>query len=211
MKSLKRITLLFCTFLSLLLTALPVFAAAQVTGSDTAAVQNGSSLRNRKKIAFICLDGTGKATTRMRSLWQRQVRQAYPRAKYEFIEDPQVLEKGRDVLFANGGVDKTVEPYVLSQVADKTGADVVALLVVRTMEEYYVQSFFFNWDEGPETYLRVITASDHYMFKKDGQRYKKKKLRKVETTDVALAIAPYIEIRNAMSDLARSFEGLPLI
>lgn len=74
-----------------------------------------------------------------------------------------------------------------------------------------MQSFFMDWDDGPETYLRVITSADLYMYKRDGDKFKKKKLRKVETTDISLAVSPYKEIQYAMSDLARSFEGLPLI
>ncbi len=211
-KSIRKFVAFFCCAVFFLMGVGSVFAEPAANRTlENASAQENTSIRNRKKIAFICLDGTARVTPRMRNLWQRQVRQAYPRARYEFIEDPQVIQNGRDVIFANGGVDGTVDPIVLSQVADKTGADVVALMVIRTMEEYYVESFFLGFDDGPEMYLRVITGADLYLYKKDGDKYRKKKLRKVETTDVALAVSPYIEIRNAMSDLARSFEGLPLI
>jgi hypothetical protein len=205
MKIVKKTLFMLLCLLVLVCGAVPALAAEP---QKTAAAEE-TSIYNRKQIAFLVIDGTGQVNSKMRTLWQRQVRQAYPRAKYEFISDPQVLLRGQNYVEvqATDGVNESV----LAGAAETMGADVVGLIVVNDMREYLVQSFFIDWDDGPETYLRVITSADLYMYKRDGDKFKKKKLRKVETTDISLAVSPYKEIQYAMSDLARSFEGLPLI
>jgi biopolymer transport protein ExbD len=205
MKIVRKTLFMLLCLLVLVCGAVPALAAEP----QSAAPAKETSIYNRKQIAFLVIDGTGQVNSKMRTLWQRQVRQAYPRAKYEFISDPQVLLRGQNYVEvqATDGVNESV----LAGAAETMGADVVGLIVVNDMREYLVQSFFMDWDDGPETYLRVITSADLYMYKRDGDKFKKKKLRKVETTDISLAVSPYKEIQYAMSDLARSFEGLPLI
>jgi hypothetical protein len=205
MKIVKKTLFLLLCLLVLVCGAVPALAAEP----QSAATTEETSIYNRKHIAFLVIDGTGQVNSKMRTLWQRQVRQAYPRAKYDFISDPQILLKGQNYVEVQA-VDG-VNESVLAGAAETMGADVVGLIVVNDMREYFVQSLFMDWDDGPETYLRVITSANLYMYKKDGDKFKQKKLRKVETTDISLAVSPYKEIQYAMSDLARSFEGLPLI
>ncbi len=210
MKKIRNLFLLLCSLVLMCCSALPAFAADGSAAQPAASVQEpAADSLNRKQIAFIVIDGTGSATARMRELWQRQVRQAYPRAKYTFISDPQVLLKGRDAILTQGG--GSVDESVLAAAADAMGADVVAVTVVNAMQEYYVQPFFLDWDDGPETYIQAVTSANLYLYKKDGDKFRKKSVRKVETQDIALTVHPYVEIQHALSDFARSFEGLPLI
>lgn len=161
----------------------------------------------RKKIAFVVYDTTGDATSTMKSVWKRQVRQAYPRKEYGFLEDPQAAAAANEVLRQYGGIDYPIEKEVMAKIAEKAQADVVAILVVRAMEEYYVEPLLLDPFDGPETYLRVISGADMYMYKQEGEKYKKKKLRKVRTTDVAQAVHPDKEIQYALSNLAMDMEG----
>ena len=109
---------------------------------------------------FYCFDGTGKVTPSLRNLWQRQVRQAYPRVSYTFLDDPTILQKGRAGLLSliQGGDELTAGD--LERVTAATEADVVAVMVVHTMESYYVEALFPFWEDGPETYVRTLSAAD---------------------------------------------------
>lgn len=202
MKTWKKWLMLVCCLL-MMGTARAAEQAPAATQTPGAVATEADPL-HRKQIAFVVYDRTGEATDSMKALWKRQVRQAYPRAQYEFLPDPQAAEAANAVLGQSGAVDETV----MDQIADKAGASVVDILVVRNMEESYVEPMFLApWDDGPDTYLRVITGADMYMYKKDTGKFLQKKLRKIETKDVALSVHPQTEIQYALSNLAMKMEG----
>jgi ribosomal protein S24E len=204
MRRIRKMVLTFCFVLTGLFLMVPAEAAEQNPAADPLA---------RKTIAFVVYDHTGEATPSMKEVWKRQVRQAYPRAKFAFLPDAQAAEGANEVLTQFGGDGYPIEKEVMDKIADKTGATVVSLLVVRDMEEYYIQPMFLGgWDDdGPDMLLRVISGADMYIYRKDTGKYMKKKLRKIETTDVALAVHPEKEIQYALSNLAMTMEGKDLI
>ena len=204
MRRIRKMLLTFCFVLTGLFLMVPAEAAEQNPAADPLA---------RKTIAFVVYDHTGEATPSMKEVWKRQVRQAYPWAKFAFLPDAQAAEGANEVLTQFGGDGYPIEKEVMDKIADKTGATVVSLLVVRDMEEYYIQPMFLGgWDDdGPDMLLRVISGADMYIYRKDTGKYMKKKLRKIETTDVALAVHPEKEIQYALSNLAMTMEGKDLI
>lgn len=204
MRRIRKMLLTLCFVLTGLFLMVPAEAAEQNPAADPLA---------RKTIAFVVYDHTGEATPSMKEVWKRQVRQAYPRAKFAFLPDAQAAEGANEVLTQFGGDGYPIEKEVMDKIADKTGATVVSLLVVRDMEEYYTQPMFLGgWDDdGPDMLLRVISGADMYIYRKDTGKYMKKKLRKIETTDVALAVHPEREIQYALSNLAMTMEGKDLI
>lgn len=207
MKTWKKWLMLVCCLVASLCMAAPALAAEQTepAAKTPGEVAMEADPLHRKQIAFVIYDRTGEATDSMKAVWKRQVRQAYPRAQYEFLPDPQAAEVANGVLSQSGAVDSAV----MDQIADKAGAAVVGILVVRNMEEYYVEPMFLApWDDdGPDTYLRVITGADMYLYKKETGRFLQKKLRKIETKDVALSVHPQTEIQYALSNLAMKMEG----
>lgn len=207
MKTWKKWLLLVCCLVASLCMTVPALAAEQTepAAKTPGEVAMEADPLHRKQIAFVIYDRTGEATDSMKALWKRQVRQAYPRAQYEFLPDPQAAEVANGVLGQSGAVDSAV----MEQIADKAGAAVVGILVVRDMEEYYVEPMFLApWDDdGPDTYLRVITGADMYLYKKETGKFLQKKLRKIETKDVALSVHPQTEIQYALSNLAMKMEG----
>lgn len=203
MKSLRKMLLTLCVVLTGLFLTVPAEAAEQTAAADSLA---------RKTIAFVVYDHTGEATPSMKEVWKRQVRQAYPRAQFAFLPDAQAAAGANEVLDQFGGDGYPIEKEVMDKIADRTGAAVVSILVVRDMEEYYVQPLFHGWDDdGPDMLMRVISGADMYIYRKDTGKYMKKKLRKIETTDVALAVQPEKEIQYALSNLAMTMEGKELI
>lgn len=204
MRRIRKMLLTLCFVLTGLFLMVPAEAAEQNPAADPLA---------RKTVAFVVYDHTGEATPSMKEVWKRQVRQAYPRAKFAFLPDAQAAEGANEVLTQFGGDGYPIEKEVMDKIADKTGATVVSLLVVRDMEEYYIQPMFLGgWDDdGPDMLLRVISGADMYIYRKDTGKYMKKKLRKIETTDVALAVHPEKEIQYALSNLAMTMEGKDLI
>lgn len=203
MKRFQKLLLTLCFVLTGLFLMAPAEAAEQAAAADPL---------ERKTIAFVVYDHTGEATPSMKEVWKRQVRQAYPRAQFAFLPDAQAAEGANEVLTQFGGDGYPIEKEVMDKIADKTGATVVSLLVVRDMEEYYVQPLFHGWDDdGPDMLMRVISGADMYIYRKDTGKYLKKKLRKIETTDVALAVPPEKEIQYALSNLAMTMEGKDLI
>ena len=93
LKRLKRLLLTLCFALGGLFLLVPV-EAAETAGTDPLA---------RKTIAFVVYDHTGEATASMKEVWKRQVRQAYPRAQFAFLPDPQAAEGAGAVLDQFGG------------------------------------------------------------------------------------------------------------
>lgn len=207
MKTWKKWLLLVCCLVASLCMTVPALAAEQTepAAKTPGEVAMEADPLHRKQIAFVIYDRTGEATDSMKAVWKRQVRQAYPRAQYEFLPDPQAAEVANGVLGQSGAVDASV----MDQIADKAGAAVVGILVVRNMEEYYVEPMFLApWDDdGPDTYLRVITGADMYLYKKETGKFLQKKLWKIETKDVALSVHPQTEIQYALSNLAMKMEG----
>ncbi len=209
MKKLYAMVVAVCLVLAGLLPQAQAAEKAEPAKAEPAAVTAETNIFNRKKIAYVMFDHTGEATPYMNSVWKRQVRQAYPRAKYEFLDDPQAAAAATEMLGQNGGA---VDEETMKQIGEKAGADVVAILVVRDMEQFYIQPFAIGWDDdGPDMLVRTYSGADMYIYNKDRNKFLKKKLRKVETVDQALAVAPEVEIRNAFSNLAMKMEEKELI
>lgn len=204
MKKLATILMALCFVVLGLLPQAQAAEKTEPTKPAVAAVTAENNIYNRKKIAYVMYDQTGEATPYMNTVWKRQVRQAYPRAKYEFLDDPQAAAAATEMLGQSGGA---VDKVTMEQISAKAGADVVAILVVREMEQFYIQPFVIGWDDdGPDMLVRTYSGADMYIYNKDRNKFLKKKLRKVETVDQALAVAPEVEIRNAFSNLAMKME-----
>ena len=152
MKRIRNLLLTLCFLLGGLFLLVPAEAAG-TAGREPLA---------RKNIAFVVYDHTGEATASMKEVWKRQVRQAYPRSQFAFLPDPQAAEGANEVLTQFGGDGYPIEKEVMEKIADRTGADVVGILVVRAMDEFYIQPLFYGgWDDdGPDTLLRVISGAD---------------------------------------------------
>jgi len=206
MKKLKCFLMALCVVvLGLLQPAAQAADKLPAAKAEPAAVTAENNIFNRKKIAYVMYDNTGEATPEMNHVWKRQVRQAYPRAKYEFLDDPQAATAVAEVVGQTGSF--SFDEEVMKQIGEKAGADVVAILVVREMEQFYIQPFALDWDDdGPDMWVRTYSGADMYLYNKDRNKFLKKKLRKVETVDQALAVAPEVEIRNAFSNLAMKME-----
>ena len=89
MRRIRKMLLTLCFVLTGLFLMVPAEAAEQNPAADPLA---------RKTIAFVVYDHTGEATPSMKEVWKRQVRQAYPRAKFAFLPDAQAAEGANEVL-----------------------------------------------------------------------------------------------------------------
>ncbi|MCH4096396.1 MAG: hypothetical protein LKE88_07125 [Acidaminococcus provencensis] len=214
MKALKQVLVLLASLLSLvmLLPGSPAWAAQAPAESPAAVPTVAGDPLNRKGMAFVVYDQTGEVTPAMKALWKRQVRQAYPRAEYTFIDDPQAVQAASAVLSQSNSDDDHYTAAEFAAIGQKAQADVVAVVIVKAMEEYYVEPMLMGWwDDGPDTWLRVLTAADLYLYKQENQKFLHKNLRKVETTEVSLAVPPEREIQYALSNLAMKMENKPEI
>ena len=103
-----------------------------------------------------------------------------------------------------------VTPELLATLAEESKVDVLVIAKVYDMEDYIVNGGFGPFDDdGP--YVRVILSADLYVYKKDGNKFLKKRLRENELKDLGNYDKPAETVKWDLANLVNKMEGRPRI
>jgi len=158
--------------------------------------------------AFVLLDRTGAVNTSIYNDWRQQVRQGYRWPYYELKDDMPLINTAEEVLAAEGKSTSKLDVATFKKIAEKTGVDVVALMIINCMDMQIIY-LDFRWDS--EQYARVVADADLYVYKKDGDKLLKKLVRYYDTSVLATADPPERIIKYAMRKLVNQMENRPQI
>ena len=129
---------------------------------------------NEKPVAFIVIDRSGNVKNEVYDAWRQPARWAYFFLNYYLLDN---TERINEIAMDNIVIQKRkmlVNEAAMQKIAQEIPADVVVLVLVKTMNDRIV-TIGPGWNpDAAETYVKTFLNSDIYIYKKDGNKFSKK-------------------------------------
>lgn len=158
-----------------------------------------------RPVGFVVIDQDGGVDGAVYKEWRQMVKLAYRFPYYQIIDggEPQMLvsQAVRD------GVK--LDAASLAALAEKSKMDVLVVARIYEMDESLVSGWGFRFDH--DTYMRVVADADLFVYKKDGNKLLKKRVRESGLRDMGNYDKPAETIKWQLSKLVNTMENKPII
>lgn len=156
---------------------------------------------------FVVIDRTGEVNGAIMREWTQMVKMDYHAPYYKLQEDNARAEAAVQAMFA-----KNLKPdkAAMAVAAKEAGSTALVVLVVKAMEEDFVQSPFAFGPEA-ESYTRTAAYADMYAYNANGEKFIRRFLRETDLQPLGLGEHPEITIKWALGNLLNRMEGKPQI
>ena len=158
----------------------------------------------KRPVGFVVIDYDGGVNGAVYKNWRQVVKWAYHFPYYQITDDGTAQQNVSEALRGGARLDKAS----MEALAEKSKVDVLVVARVYEMDETMVSGGFFR---DQETYVRVVADADLYVYKKDGAKFLKKKLRERQLRDLGNYDKPEETIKWELSKLVNTMEGRPII
>ena len=176
--------------MAMVVTALPSEARAEIS---------------ERPVGFVVIDQDGDVNGAVYKTWRQVVKWAYHFPYYQLLDggEPQTLVS--EAVRTGVKLDKDS----LAALAEKSKVDVLVVARVYELDEYIVPSMGFREDN--DTYVKTSACADLFVYKKDGSKFLKKKLRERQLREMGNVDHPEETIKWELSKLVNTMEGRPII
>lgn len=158
-----------------------------------------------RPVGFVVIDQDGDVNGQVYKTWRQVVKWAYHFPYYQIIDGGTPQELVSDAVRSGVKLDKAS----LQALAEKSKVDVLVVARIYELDEYIVTSIIFREDN--DTYVRTSACADLFVYKKDGNKFLKKKLRERELKEIGNVEHPEETIKWELSKLVNTMEGRPII
>ena len=158
-----------------------------------------------RPVGFVVIDQDGDVNGQVYKTWRQVVKWAYHFPYYQIIDGGTPQELVSDAVRSGAKLDKAS----LQALAEKSKVDVLVVARIYELDEYIVTSMIFREDN--DTYVRTSACADLFVYKKDGDKVLKKKLRERELKEIGTVEHPEETIKWELSKLVNTMEGRPII
>ena len=158
-----------------------------------------------RPVGFVVIDQDGDVNGQVYKTWRQVVKWAYHFPYYQIIDGGVPQELVSDAVRSGVKLDKAS----LQALAEKSKVDVLVVARIYELDEYIVTSMIFREDN--DTYVRTSACADLFVYKKDGDKFLKKKLRERELKEIGNVEHPEETIKWELSKLVNTMEGRPII
>ena len=123
----------------------------------------------------------------------------------------QIIDGGEPQMLVSRAVRDGVklDAASLSALAEKSKTDVLVVARIYEMDESLVSGWGFRFDH--DTYVRVVADADLFVYKKDGNKLLKKRVRESGLRDMGNYDKPAETIKWQLSKLVNTMENKPII
>lgn len=158
-----------------------------------------------RPVGFVVIDQDGGVDGAVYKEWRQMVKLAYRFPYYQIIDggEPQrlVSQAVRD------GVK--LDAASLAALAEKSKMDVLVVARIYEMDETLVSGWSMRFDN--DTYVRVAASADLFVYKKDGNKLLKKRVRESGLREMGNYEKPAETIKWQLSKLVNTMENKPII
>lgn len=158
-----------------------------------------------RPVGFVVIDQDGGVDGAVYKEWRQMVKLAYRFPYYQIIDggEPQKLvsQAVRD------GVK--LDAASLAALAEKSKMDVLVVARIYEMDETLVSGWSMRFDN--DTYVRVAASADLFVYKKDGNKFLKKRVRESGLREMGNYEQPAETIKWQLSKLVNTMENKPII
>ena len=158
-----------------------------------------------RPVGFVVIDQDGGVDGAVYKEWRQMVKLGYR------FPDYQIIDGGEAQKLVSQAVRDGVKLDVasLAALAEKSKMDVLVVARIYEMDESLVSGWGFRFDH--DTYVRVAASADLFVYKKDGNKLLKKRVRESGLREMGNYEKPAETIKWQLSKLVNTMENKPII
>ena len=158
-----------------------------------------------RPVGFVVIDQDGGVDGAVYKEWRQMVKLGYRFPDYQIIDGGEAQKLVSQVV--RDGVK--LDAASLAALAEKSKMDVLVVARIYEMDESLVSGWGFRFDH--DTYVRVVADADLFVYKKDGNKLLKKRVRESGLRDMGNYDKPAETIKWQLSKLVNTMENKPII
>ena len=176
-----------------------------VAVAATALPERAAAEFPERPVGFVVIDQDGDVNGSVYKTWRQVVKWAYHFPYYQIIDGGAPQKLVSEAVRTGAKLDKAS----LSALAEKSKVDVLVVARVYELDEYIVSGFIMR--EDTDTYVQTSACADLFVYKKDGDKFLKKKMRERHMRDIGNVEHPEETIKWELSKIVNTMEGRPII
>lgn len=158
-----------------------------------------------RPVGFVVIDQDGGVDGAVYKEWRQMVKLAYRFPDYQIIDGGEAQKLVSQAV--RDGVK--LDAASLAALAEKSKTDVLVVARIYEMDESLVSGWGFRFDN--DTYVRVAASADLFVYKKDGNKFLKKRVRESGLREMGNYEKPAETIKWQLSKLVNTMENKPII
>lgn len=158
-----------------------------------------------RPVGFVVIDQDGGVDGAVYKEWRQMVKLAYRFPYYQIIDGGEAQKLVSQAV--RDGVK--LDAASLAALAEKSKMDVLVVARIYEMDESLVSGWGFRFDH--DTYVRVVADADLFVYKKDGNKLLKKRVRESGLREMGNYEKPAETIKWQLSKLVNTMENKPII
>ena len=158
-----------------------------------------------RPVGFVVIDQDGGVDGAVYKEWRQMVKLGYRFPDYQIIDGGEAQKLVSQAV--RDGVK--LDAASLAALAEKSKMDVLVVARIYEMDETLVSGWSMRFDN--DTYVRVAASADLFVYKKDGNKLLKKRVRESGLRDMANYDKPAETIKWQLSKLVNTMENKPII
>lgn len=158
-----------------------------------------------RPVGFVVIDQDGGVDGAVYKEWRQMVKLGY------CFPDYQIIDGGEAQKLVSQAVRDGVklDAASLAALAEKSKMDVLVVARIYEMDETLVSGWSMRFDN--DTYVRVAASADLFVYKKDGNKFLKKRVRESGLREMGNYEKPAETIKWQLSKLVNTMENKPII
>lgn len=158
-----------------------------------------------RPVGFVVIDQDGGVDGAVYKEWRQMVKLGYRFPDYQIIDGGEAQKLVSQAV--RDGVK--LDAASLAALAEKSKMDVMVVARIYEMDESLVSGWGFRFDH--DTYVRVVADADLFVYKKDGNKLLKKRVRESGLREMGNYEKPAETIKWQLSKLVNTMENKPII
>lgn len=158
-----------------------------------------------RPVGFVVIDQDGGVDGAVYKEWRQMVKLGYRFPDYQIIDGGEAQKLVSQAV--RDGVK--LDAASLAALAEKSKMDVLVVTRIYEMDESLVSGWGFRFDH--DTYVRVVASADLFVYKKDGNKLLKKRVRESGLREMGNYEKPAETIKWQLSKLVNTMENKPII
>lgn len=158
-----------------------------------------------RPVGFVVIDQDGDVDGAVYKEWRQMVKLGYRFPDYQIIDGGEAQKLVSQAV--RDGVK--LDAASLAALAEKSKMDVLVVARIYEMDETLVSGWGFRFDH--DTYVRVVADADLFVYKKDGNKLLKKRVRESGLREMGNYEKPAETIKWQLSKLVNTMENKPII
>lgn len=158
-----------------------------------------------RPVGFVVIDQDGGVDGAVYKEWRQMVKLGYRFPDYQIIDGGEAQKLVSQAVRDGVKLDEAS----LAALAEKSKMDVLVVARIYEMDETLVSGWSMRFDN--DTYVRVAASADLFVYKKDGNKLLKKRVRESGLREMGNYEKPAETIKWQLSKLVNTMENKPII